>query len=68
LNINLQKLQLLIPWDLGDYNIQTSKFLFLGMFFSANFFTPKLMKIRWSFFFWLALPFVIRKDITKISN
>jgi hypothetical protein len=41
LNINLQKLQLLIPWDLGDYNIQTSKFFFLGVFFSVNFFTPK---------------------------
>jgi hypothetical protein len=26
LKINLRKLQLLIPWDLGDYNIQTSKF------------------------------------------
>jgi hypothetical protein len=32
LNISLQKLQLLIPWDLGDYNIQTSKFFFLGCF------------------------------------
>jgi hypothetical protein len=48
LNINLQKLQLLIPWDLGDYNIQTSKFLFFGVSFSVNFFTPKLLKIRWS--------------------
>jgi hypothetical protein len=28
LQINLKKLQLLIPWDLGDYNIQTSKFFF----------------------------------------
>jgi hypothetical protein len=27
-----------------------SKFFFLGVFFSVNFFTPKLMKIRWSFF------------------
>jgi hypothetical protein len=26
LEINLKKLQLLIPWNLGDYNIQTSKF------------------------------------------
>jgi hypothetical protein len=51
LNINLQKLQLLIPWDLGDYNIQTSKVFFLGVFFSVNFFTPKLMKIRWSSLF-----------------
>jgi hypothetical protein len=32
LNINLQKLQLLIPWDLGDYNIQMSKLFFLGYF------------------------------------
>jgi hypothetical protein len=52
MNINLQKLQLPIPWDLGDYNIQTSKFFFSGMIFSVNFFTPKLMKIRWSFLFW----------------
>jgi hypothetical protein len=51
LNINIQKLQLLIPWDLGDYNIQTSKFFFLGCFFNVNFFTPKLMKIRSSFLF-----------------
>jgi hypothetical protein len=51
LNINLQKLQLSIPWDLGDYNIQTSKLFFLGVFFSVNFFSPKLMKIRWSSFF-----------------
>jgi hypothetical protein len=27
---------------------QTSKFLFFWVFFSVNFFTPKLMKIRWS--------------------
>jgi hypothetical protein len=51
LNINLQKLQLLIPWDLGDYNIQKSKFVFFGVFFSVNFFTPKLRKIRWSSLF-----------------
>jgi hypothetical protein len=50
LNINLQKLQLLIPWDLRDNNIQTSKFFFFGVFFSVNFFAPKLMKIRWSSF------------------
>jgi hypothetical protein len=48
LKINLQKLQLLIPWDLGDYIIQMSKFL--GVF-SVNFLTPKLMKIRWSSLF-----------------
>jgi hypothetical protein len=41
LNINLQKLQLLIPWDQGDYNIQTSKFHFFWVFFTVNFFTPK---------------------------
>jgi hypothetical protein len=51
LNINLQKLQLPIPWDLGDYNIQTSKFFFLGVFFSVNFYTPKLMEIRCSSLF-----------------
>jgi hypothetical protein len=27
---NLKKSQCLIPWDLGDYNIQTSKFYVLG--------------------------------------
>jgi hypothetical protein len=51
LNINLQKLQLPIPWDLGDYNIQMSKLFFWGVLFSVNFFTPKLMKIRWSTLF-----------------
>jgi hypothetical protein len=51
LNTNLQKLQLFIPWDLGDYNIQTSKFFFGGVFFSVNFFIPKLMKIKWSSLF-----------------
>jgi hypothetical protein len=49
--INLKKLQLLIPWELGDYNIQTSKFFYFWVFFSVNFFTPKLMKIRWSLLF-----------------
>jgi hypothetical protein len=43
-------LQLFIPWELGDYNIQTSKFSFFWVFFSVNFFTPKSMKIRWSFY------------------
>jgi hypothetical protein len=50
LNINLQKLQLLIPWDLGDYNIQTSKLFLLGVL-CVNFFSPNLMKIRWSSLF-----------------
>jgi hypothetical protein len=36
LEINLKKIQLLIPWDLGDYNIQTSKFSFFWMFFTVN--------------------------------
>jgi hypothetical protein len=36
---------------MGDYNIQTSKFFFFGMFFTVNFFTSKLMKIRCSSFF-----------------
>jgi hypothetical protein len=40
-------LQLLIPWDLGDYNVQTSKFFFLVLF-NVSFFTPKVMKIRWA--------------------
>jgi hypothetical protein len=47
---NLQKLELLIIWDLGDYYIQTSKLSFFGVFFSVNFFTPKLLKIRCTFF------------------
>jgi 3-deoxy-D-manno-octulosonic acid (KDO) 8-phosphate synthase len=33
LQINLKKIQLLIPWDLGNYNIQTLKYYFLGVFF-----------------------------------
>jgi hypothetical protein len=49
LNINLQKLKLLIPWDLGDYNIQTSNFKKFWVLFTVNFFISKLMKIRWSF-------------------
>jgi hypothetical protein len=48
LEIKLQKLQLLIPWNLGDYNIQ---FIIFWMFFIVKFFIPKLMKIRWSFIF-----------------
>jgi hypothetical protein len=45
LEINLKKLQLLILWNLTDYNIQTSKVYFLGVFFTMNFYTPKLMKL-----------------------
>jgi hypothetical protein len=65
LNINLQKLQLLIPWDLGNYNIQTPKFFLSGVFFSVNFFTPKLMKSRWSslFFGSFAPHFQIKLNI-----
>jgi hypothetical protein len=37
-----------MAWELGDYNIQTPKFCFFGIFFSVNFFIPKSMKIRWS--------------------
>jgi hypothetical protein len=53
MEINLKKLELLIPWDLGDYSIQTSRFFlyFIWVFPTVNFFTPKSMKIRWSFFF-----------------
>jgi hypothetical protein len=32
---------LLIPWDLRDYNIQTSKFYFFGVFFIVNFLFQK---------------------------
>ena len=46
LEINLKKMQLLIPWYLGDYDIQTSKFYYFGVFFIMNFFIPKLTKIR----------------------
>jgi hypothetical protein len=31
LDINLKKLQLFIPWDLEDHNIQISKFFFGGV-------------------------------------
>jgi hypothetical protein len=69
LNINLQKLHFLIPWDLGDYNIQTSKFFIFWVFFSVNFFTPKLRKIRWSslFFRSFAPHFQIKLSI-HVSN
>jgi hypothetical protein len=67
--MNLQKLQLLIPWDLGDYNIQTSKFYFFRVFYSVNFFTPKLMKIRWSsLFFGSFAPHFQIKLSTYSSN
>jgi hypothetical protein len=46
-----QKIQLLIPWDLGDYNIQHQSFIFFVIFSTVNFFTPKLMKIKQSFLF-----------------
>jgi hypothetical protein len=32
LKINLKKFQLLIPWERGDYNIQTLKFFLGGCF------------------------------------
>jgi hypothetical protein len=50
--MDLKKLQLFIPLELRDYNIQTSKLYFFWVFFSANFFTPKSMKIRHSSLFW----------------
>jgi hypothetical protein len=64
LEINLKKIQLLIPWDLGDYNIQISK-LFFWVFFTVNFFILKLMKIRWSslLFGAFALHFQIKLSI-----
>jgi hypothetical protein len=65
LEINLKKLQLLIPWKLGDYNIQTSKFCFSGVFFTMNFFTPKLMKIKWSSLF---LGFIATHFQIKLST
>jgi hypothetical protein len=43
----------LIPWDLGNYNIQTSKFYFWGVFFIFNLLTQKLIKIICFFFFWV---------------
>ena len=67
----LLKLQLLIPRDLGDYYIQTSKFLLFGVFFSVNFFTPKLMKIGWSSLFWgvfcTSLPYEIEHTCFKFQ-
>jgi hypothetical protein len=32
LDINLKKLEPLIPWDLQEYNVQTPNFFFLGHF------------------------------------
>jgi hypothetical protein len=62
--MNLQKLELLITWDLRDYFIQTSKLSFFGVFFSVNFFTPKLLKIRCiSFFGSFAPHFQIKLSI-----
>jgi hypothetical protein len=46
LNINLKMLQPLFPWDLQDYNIQTSKFFFFWFILKVKFFTPKFMKIK----------------------
>jgi hypothetical protein len=46
LDIKLKKLQLLIPWDLRDYNDQRSKYFFFGSFFIMKFFTSKFVKIR----------------------
>jgi hypothetical protein len=37
LEINLKKLQLLIPCDIGNYNIQTSNFIFIFCFFVCVF-------------------------------
>jgi hypothetical protein len=47
----VQKFQLFIPWELGDNNIQISKFFFFWMFITVNFIILKLMKIRWSSLF-----------------
>jgi hypothetical protein len=46
-----------------------SKFFFFGVFFGVNFFTPKLMKIRWSslFFGSFALHFQMELSI-HVSN
>jgi hypothetical protein len=52
--------------DLGYYNIQTSKFFF-WVFFTVNFFSPKLMKIRWSSLFWVFCFFQIKLG-THSSN
>jgi hypothetical protein len=49
--------------------IQTSKFYFFRVFFSVNFFTPKLMKIRWySLFFGSFAPHFQIKSSTHGSN
>jgi hypothetical protein len=46
-----------------------SKFFFGGVFFSVNFFTPKLMKIRWSsLFFGLFAPHFQIKLSIHASN
>jgi hypothetical protein len=46
-----------------------SKFFFLGVFFSVNFFIPKLMKIRWSsLFFGSFAPYFQIKLSIHASN
>jgi hypothetical protein len=59
-------LQLFILWDLGNYNIQTSKFYFFGVFFTVNFFTPKLHGLL--FFFGSFAPHFQIKLSTHGSN
>jgi hypothetical protein len=60
--INLKKLQLLIPWDLGDYNIQISKFFF-WVFFTMNFFGAIWKRIK-SFHTTYSIPKLVLKMST----
>jgi hypothetical protein len=51
-----QPLKITAPHSMGSRRLYHSnvKVLFSRVFYSVNFFTPKLMKIRWSFsFFWV---------------
>jgi hypothetical protein len=48
-----QKIAIPHSMEARRFKIQTSKFYFFWAFFTMNFFTPKLMKIRWFFFFWI---------------
>jgi hypothetical protein len=49
--------------------IQTSKFIFWGCFFTVDFFTPELMKFRWSsLFFGSFAPHFQIKLSTHDSN
>jgi hypothetical protein len=44
-SFNLKKLQPFVLWNPLGYNVQTTKFYCLGVFYIVNFFTPKFMNL-----------------------